>query len=158
MQLCDRIVIMEKDGHICQIGTDEEIIKEPANRFVFNFIGVSNFIPTVERDGKYFINVGQEILYSEQKPDGYVQYKETVMGIRPMDIIFDDSSQIRGTVIQEVFLGSLYNYFVRVGDMELRVQRSVLDALGGNTYSEGSNVGLRFVNEKYYDAGEAVAE
>ena len=34
LQLCDRIAIMQPDGQICQIGSDEEIIRRPANRFV----------------------------------------------------------------------------------------------------------------------------
>mgnify|MGYP002570634508 FL=1 len=44
LQLCDRIAIMQPDGQICQIGSDEEIIRRPANRFVYSFIGVSNFL------------------------------------------------------------------------------------------------------------------
>ena len=47
LQLCDTIAIIEPDGKIAQIGTDEEIVQKPANRFVFTFIGVSNFIPMV---------------------------------------------------------------------------------------------------------------
>ena len=41
LQLCDRIAIMQPDGQICQIGSDEEIIRRPANRFVYSFIGVN---------------------------------------------------------------------------------------------------------------------
>ncbi len=160
MQLCDRIVIMEKDGSICQIGTDEEIIKNPANRFVFSFIGVSNFIPVTRREGKYWVETGKgRVCYRDSKPEGYLDDAENVvMGVRPMDIVFDDKSPVKGTIEQAVFLGSLYNYFVRLGDLELRVQRSTLDALGGKEYEEGQQVGLTFLNEKYYDAKEAAAE
>ena len=52
LQLCDRIAIMQPDGQICQIGSDEEIIRRPANRFVYSFIGVSNFLPVTEKGGK----------------------------------------------------------------------------------------------------------
>ena len=45
LQLCDKMAIMQQDGTLCQYGTDEEIILHPANRFTFEFIGVSNFIP-----------------------------------------------------------------------------------------------------------------
>ncbi len=154
MQLCDRIVIMQKDGHICQIGTDEDMIKNPANRFVFSFIGVSNFIPVVEKSGSWCLDIGEGIPYSAVRPKGILPGVKNVMGIRPMDIIFDDESPVRGTIEQSVFLGSLFNYFVRVGDQELRVQRSTLDSLDGREYAEGQEVGLRFLNEKYYDAEE----
>ena len=160
MQLCDRIVIMEKDGSICQIGTDEEIIKNPANRFVFSFIGVSNFIPVTRREEKYWMDTGKgRVCYRDSHPEGYLDGVENVvMGVRPMDIVFDDASPVKGTIEQGVFLGSLYNYFVRLGDLELRVQRSTLDALSGKEYVEGQQVGLTFLNEKYYDAKEAAAE
>ena len=45
LQLCDRMAIMDREGKLCQIGEDEDIILRPANRFVFEFIGVSNFFP-----------------------------------------------------------------------------------------------------------------
>ena len=154
MQLCDRIVIMQKDGNICQIGTDEDMIKNPANRFVFSFIGVSNFIPVAEKSGSWCLDIGEGIPYSGVRPKGILPGVKNVMGIRPMDIIFDDESPVRGTIEQSVFLGSLFNYFVRVGDQELRVQRSTLDSLDGREYAEGQEVGLRFLNEKYYDAEE----
>ena len=52
LQLCDRIAIMQPDGQICQIGSDEEIIRRPANRFVYSFIADSNFLPLTEKGGK----------------------------------------------------------------------------------------------------------
>ncbi len=155
MQLCNKVVIMGQDGVICQIGDDEEIIKNPASRFVFSFIGVSNFLPVYVDEGKYYLSVGEKIKFSDSKPAGFPDGAgNVVMGIRPMDIVFDDSSAIRGRIVQAVFLGSLYNYFVRLGDKELRVQRSTLDSLDGIVYEEGRNVGLRFVCEKYYEAEE----
>ena len=72
------------------------------------------------------------------------------MGIRPMDILFDDSSPVKATITQAVFLGSMYNYFVSLNGTELRVQRSTLDSLDGREYREGEPVGLKFLNEKYY--------
>lgn len=157
LQLCDRIVIMEPDGNICQIGTDEEIIKNPNSRFVFSFIGVSNFIPVAEKQGKYCLMAGEAYPYSDKKPEGYLSGKKNVMGIRPMDIVFDDESEIRGTVTQAVFLGSIYNYFVKLGNLELRVQRSTLDGIQGKQVQEGDVVGLRFLNEKYYEATDEEA-
>ena len=153
LQLCDRLVIMGADGVIRQIGTDEEIIENPADRFVFQFIGVSNFIPVQKRaDGYYLKDSSQR--YALSAPAGFLNDVPCVMGVRPMDILFDDKSAVRGTITQAVFLGSLYNYFVRVGDQEYRVQRSTLDSLDGREYKEGEEVGLTFLNEKYYAAGE----
>ena len=155
LQLCDRVVIMRRDGEISQIGTDEDIIERPADRFVFQFIGVSNFIPVLEEKGRYYLwDVQADRCFAQAVPKGYLQGKRNVMGIRPMDIVFDDESPVKGVVTQAVFLGTLYNYFVKVGGHELRVQRSMLDSLDGREYKEGETVGLRFLNEKYYEAEE----
>ena len=153
MQLCDRIVIMRQNGSICQTGTDEDIIKSPADRFVFSFIGVSNFIPVKLKNGTCFLKTGSDVPLREGTPLGFPADTDTaLMAVRPMDIVFDESSPVRGTIMQAVFLGSLYNYFVQLGDLELRVQRSSLDSLDGVTYSEGQEVGLTFLNERYYEA------
>ena len=52
LQLCDKMAIMQPDGSLCQFGSDENIILNPANRCVFEFIGVSNFIPVTSECGK----------------------------------------------------------------------------------------------------------
>ena len=158
LQLCDRVVIMQRDGKICQIGTDEEIIEHPANRFVFSFIGVSNFIPVAEQGGRYYLWQAKEgLCFSETEPEGYLKGRPNVMGIRPMDIVFDENSPVKARITQAVFLGSLYNYFVEINGVELRVQRSTLDSLDGREYREGDTVGLRFLNEKYYENEEKEA-
>lgn len=154
LQLCDRVVILNADGNICQIGTDEEIIEHPANQFVFRFIGVSNFIPVCEKEGKYCLHLEHDIPYTDKKPTDWVNGKAE-MGIRPMDIIIDDNGLVEGTITQAVFLGNLYNYFVSIDGHEYRLQRSTLDSLDGREYTVGDTVHLRFTNEKYYPAGEA---
>ena len=58
LQLCDKMAIMQPDGSLCQFGSDEDIILNPANRFVFEFIGVSNFIPVVSDGGKLCLDCG----------------------------------------------------------------------------------------------------
>ena len=43
LALSDQIAVM-RDGHIEQLGTPREIYEKPANHFVANFIGSTNFI------------------------------------------------------------------------------------------------------------------
>ena len=156
LQLCDRVVILDRDGSIAQIGTDEEIIESPSNKFVFQFMGVSNFIPVVEKDGKYCLHLDTDIPYSDSKPEGWIGGKSE-MGIRPMDMIISDEGTVPATIVQSVFLGNLYNCFVRIGGQEYRLQRSTLDSISGKDYQVGDEVMLKFVNEKYYPAEEARA-
>lgn len=153
LQLCDKIVILELDGSIAQIGSDEEIIRNPANRFVFQFIGVSNFIPVVVEDGKVFFDLEKKILFKSlihEKMPG----PKAMLGIRPMDIVFDDDSPVRATVAQSVFLGNMYNYFVRLPGMEIRVQQMVISE-NAKSYSEEQEVGLAFLEERYFEREDA---
>ena len=153
MQLCDKIVILEPDGSIAQIGSDEEIIRNPVNRFVFQFIGVSNFIPVVVDDGKVFFDLEMKIPFRSQI-HGKMTGTKAMLGIRPMDIMFDDDSPVRATVAQSVFLGNMYNYFVRLSGMEIRVQQLAISE-NAESYSEGQEVGLAFLEERYFEREDA---
>ena len=154
LQLCDRIAIMQPDGQICQIGSDEEIIRRPANRFVYSFIGVSNFLPVTEKGGKVCLALGGEPILFDAPPQGYVSGKKNVMGVRPMDIVFDAKSPIRATIQRDTFLGNQYDYQVELLGKELRVERNALDVLADPThYEAGQEVGLKFLNVKFYEEG-----
>ncbi len=151
LQLCDKMAIMEQDGTLCQYGTDEEIILRPANRFTFEFIGVSNFIP-LEKDGNQLVlDCGEKIPYPMEVPEearngGYE------IGVRPNDIVFDPQSPLRAKVDSRVFLGSEYNYFLSIGKKQIRVQQSMLDARTKGIADEGETVGIRFLNTRCYPA------
>ena len=152
LQLCDRIAIMQPDGQICQIGSDEEIIRRPANRFVYSFIGVSNFLPVTEKGGKVCLALGGEPILFDAPPQGYVSGKKNVMGVRPMDVVFDAESSIRATIRRDTFLGNQYDYQVELMGRELRVERNALDVLADPTrYEAGQEVGLKFLNVKFYE-------
>ena len=152
LQLCDRIAIMQPDGQICQIGSDEEIIRRPANRFVYSFIGVSNFLPVTEKGGKVCLALGGEPVLFDAPPQGYVSGKKNVMGVRPMDIVFNAESPIRATIRRDTFLGNQYDYQVELMGRELRVERNALDVLADPTrYEAGQEVGLKFLNVKFYE-------
>ena len=152
LQLCDRIAIMQPDGQICQIGSDEEIIRRPASRFVYSFIGVSNFLPVTEKGGKVCLALGGEPVLFDAPPQGYVSGKKNVMGVRPMDIVFDAESPIRATIRRDTFLGNQYDYQVELMGRELRVERNALDVLADPTrYEAGQEVGLKFLNVKFYE-------
>lgn len=150
--LCDRMAIMQQDGSLCQVGTDEDIILRPNNRFAFEFIGVSNFIPLVKKDnGIYLKTNGNLIPWEEQIPDNINFDKKVEVGVRPNDIVFDSKSNIKALVKRCVFLGSEYEYFVVLGGDELRVQQSMLDAVQKGVAKEGSEVGIRMLNIRYYE-------
>lgn len=158
LQLCDRMAIMEPDGKLCQLGTDEDIILRPANRFTFEFIGVSNFIPVEVESGKLTLKPAgaafpwtEGVLPADADTSGPLE-----VGIRPNDIVFDAQSPLRAKVIRSVFLGSEYDYFIRLGNQELRVQQNALDAARCGVVKEGAETGIRLLNYRFYSPKKEV--
>ena len=72
--------------------------------------------------------------------------------MRPNDIVFDAGSPMRARVDSRVFLGSEYNYFLSLGKKQIRMQQSMLDARTQGIADEGSEVGIRFLNVRFYPA------
>ena len=149
LQLCDKMAIMEQDGTLCQYGTDEEIILRPANRFTFEFIGVSNFLPLEKEGDSLFLNCGEKIPYPLEVPEEAANGGYEI-GVRPNDIVFDSQSPLKAKVDSRVFLGSEYNYFLSLGQKQIRVQQSMLDARTTGVANEGETVGIRFLNTRCY--------
>ncbi len=149
LQLCDKMAIMNSDGSLSQIGTDEDIILRPANRFVFEFIGVSNFFTLKKINNSWCFHDNEKIIYNDSIPENFDSLVD--MGVRPNDIIFDENSQIRGRVKRSVFLGSEYNMFIDFDGQEIRVQRSTFDD-GAGMIQEGADVGLKFLNPVFYES------
>jgi len=151
LQLCDKMAIMEQNGTLCQYGSDEEIILHPANRFTFEFIGVSNFIPLVREGGVLKLDCGEKIPYPGEVP-AEAANGGFELGVRPNDIVFDKDAPLKARVDSRIFLGSEYNYFLSIGKKQIRVQQSMLDARTKGVANEGETVGVRFLNARFYPA------
>ena len=150
LQLCDKMAIMQPDGSLCQFGTDEDIILTPGNRFVFEFIGVSNFIPLCEEGGKLCLDCGKKFSLPESLMTADAAAGKE-MGVRLNDVVFDPKSTLRARVESRIFLGSEYNYFLKMGEKEIRVQQDMLAAHTYGTPEEGEETGITFLNPHYYD-------
>ncbi len=148
LELCDRMAVMESDGKLCQVGTDEEIITNPINRFTFEFIGNSNVIPLVVENGNTYLDLDEKIPYEDGKGKD-LHNKELL--VRLNDVVFDKNSKIIATVTSRIFLGSEYNYFLNLGGKEIRLQQSMLNAKNDGTVDVGEKVGISFINPHFYD-------
>jgi len=104
-------------------------------------------------DGKAFFDLEKKIPYKSHIP-GKMTGTKAMLGIRPMDIVFDEDSPVRATVAQAIFLGNMYNYFVRLPGMEIRVQQIAISE-NAKSYSEGQEVGLAFLEERYFEREDA---
>ncbi|MEI3599463.1 MULTISPECIES: ABC transporter ATP-binding protein [unclassified Oceanobacillus] len=90
MTMATRLVVM-KDGEIQQIGSPEEVYKNPNNVFVGGFIGspAMNFFTGIVKDSYFTMgDVKIKIPEGKLKPlkdNGYLD-KEVILGVRPEDI------------------------------------------------------------------------
>ena len=105
MAMADRIAIMN-EGRVEQIGTASEIYRQPASRFVADFIGESNFIPVEWRDGSVVTSRDRIPLASSHTTEpgsGSLMVRPESVRLAPAS---PDDPGLLGTVVKVSFLGS----------------------------------------------------
>ncbi len=126
MALSDRILVM-KAGVIQQIDTPLNVYNKPANRFVFSFIGLSNFLDIAWEDGRGVVSGGNAPLPTSLIPPEHLLDKRALaLASRPSEIDFvseDEQDGLRGVVSRKAFLGEFIDYQVKIGGQTLRVQK-----------------------------------
>ena len=155
LAISDRIGIMGKDGSLRQVGLPHEIYTNPDDGFVFNFLGVANFIPVEQRNGAVHIQGSDLPLQVEIAPAARerIARGEVIAACRPFEIdLVREGGVARGVVRRRVFLGPIVTYFVTVGQAEIRVQQEAEAAFrDGRALEEGEACGLAFQALRWYD-------
>ncbi len=128
MALSDRILVMNF-GVLQQLDTPLNVYNNPINRFVFSFIGLSNFIPVIFKNGKIFIK-NHEIAGNIEVniPENYDRID--TLACRPGEIDFVSSGGIKGIIHRSTYLGAMVVYSINVAgseesgeDIFIRVQK-----------------------------------
>jgi spermidine/putrescine ABC transporter ATP-binding subunit len=105
MAMADRIAVMN-EGRVEQIGTASEIYRQPASRFVADFIGESNFIPVEWQNGAVVTSRARIPLASQQTTDsgsGNLMVRPESVHLAPAS---PDDPGLVGKVVKVSFLGS----------------------------------------------------
>ena len=148
MALSDRILVM-KSGVVQQIGSPLDVYSKPANRFVFEFIGLSCFVAAkVAPSGMQIAGVSYAWPNNVTPSAQIIAAGSGLLAARPTEIEFVSEQGIRGKVTRKSFLGEIIDYRVQVGDAEIRVQKS----RRSQGPSVGENCGLLFTNPLWYPA------
>ncbi|NHN60873.1 MULTISPECIES: ABC transporter ATP-binding protein [Halorussus] len=117
MTLSDRLAVMN-EGRIEQVGTPEEIYREPASEFVADFIGDTNLLDgrATERDGRTTVEVGGDAGFSFA-PEDRVSPGDVTVSIRPEDFRLAENGDatFEGEVVERYFQGDQTNYVVDAG-------------------------------------------
>ena len=119
LAISDRVAIMDDAGVIQQIGTPWEIFEKPVNPFVFNFMGIANFIAVRRDDGNFFVGTGTQPIPWTEKPTGDAD--KWVAAFRPSDVaIAKGGPGLRGVVRRANFLGAMMDYLIEIDGTHLR--------------------------------------
>ena len=130
MALSDRILVM-KLGVVQQIDTPFDVYNKPANKFVFSFIGLSNFLDVAWEGGRAFARGMSTSLPENLNPPEAMRSQSALsLASRPSEIDFVNESEtdgVRGIVTRKAFLGEIIDYQVKIGAQEVRVQKGRRD-------------------------------
>ncbi|MGE5509574.1 MAG: ABC transporter ATP-binding protein [Chitinophagales bacterium] len=152
LAISDRMAIFDRRGRIRQIGTPKEVYEQPADSYVFRFMGVSNFLP-VERRGESFLLGGADLSVVHPVPAEHRKADRLVLACRPGDIeLSRKPSPVTGVVRRVTYLGPIFDYQIAVGEGEVRVQQDTQEAISRNLlFKEGETCSLTFHDLKWFD-------
>ncbi len=152
LMLSDRIAVMN-GGRLEQLGPSEAIYREPATRFVAEFLGDANLIEGIlERgpDGATLKTASGRSLPVGSAPEALIGVKCAIvlkseaieLERRPDDAPPTDG--LIGVVRLGVFEGGARYYEVDVQELDMRFKLSLPAAGGRNAFEIGDRVGLRW--------------
>tara|TARA_B110000971_G_scaffold185748_1_gene194105 strand:+ start:4963 stop:6048 length:1086 start_codon:yes stop_codon:yes gene_type:complete len=106
MAVSDRIAVMNL-GVVQQVGSPAEIYRNPANRFVAEFIGKTNLLEreVVQRGGSAMLDLGDNVSIDVSATAGAGFSGRVHVSVRP-EAVRAGKSGISAEVIEESFLGS----------------------------------------------------
>ena len=124
LTLSDRIVIMSH-GKIEQVGTPVEVYQHPRTRFVADFVGVSNFIQGVVREGReksVSVTLGGLGDARARSGEEFSPGTPVLVSVRPESLVLArDRAECRenlleATIEEMIYLGPVVQVVVRLKD------------------------------------------
>ncbi|WP_373434948.1 ABC transporter ATP-binding protein [Metamycoplasma equirhinis] len=159
LQLSDRIAVI-RDGKVEQFTTPRELYDYPANKWVANFIGDSNFFDaTFVRAGKVkFMGRIYDTIHEEFEAN-----QELDALIRPEDIYITKSktnAKLTGEIIAATYGGSYYNYQIKVKNKIINIETSSKHDVGKEVFLNWDidSIHLMKKDEKWNEEDNKAAE
>ena len=120
LTMSDRIAVMNK-GHILQVGNPRDIYERPAERFVANFIGETNFLKgtaTPLKSGLTNVRLAAGGTLKLPIVDGVADTGEVTVVVRPENAVLAPlkSADIKARVEHIVYFGTDTHVHARLGD------------------------------------------
>lgn len=152
MAISDRMLVMDM-GNIVQADTPTNLYNTPVNKFVYGFLGLSNFLDVDVRNGKVY-PVGEPTRAIPFKlPEDARGMTEGLLASRPneIEISADRGNGYPAVVAKRLYQTFCIEYHVTVGRQTIRIHTS-----HSNLLSEGQTCFIEFKNPRWYprDAGD----
>lgn len=116
--IADQVAIMNK-GKLMQMGTPRELYRRPANRFVAEFVGLSNIVPVEvlesNPDGASVRVFGQTVR-SRHAPPNLNRQASVVLRPEALGIADADQAGVPARVLTLAYIGPLARYEVALED------------------------------------------
>jgi spermidine/putrescine transport system ATP-binding protein len=156
LTMADRIAVMS-EGNVLQIGKPDDIYERPANRFVADFIGETNFIEgtLLGKSG----DTGQVKLADGRVLEAPLNQhtisigQSATLAIRPERIVIANgsapvgSTQLKGKIAEVQYIGTDMRYHVDAGgNVSLVVRAQNLDNESSDRYQVGQDVVVAWKN------------
>jgi spermidine/putrescine transport system ATP-binding protein len=132
LTMSDRIAVMSR-GNILQIGGPRDIYDRPAERFVANFIGETNFLSgqvQSRTNGIAKVKLASGATISATLPEGFIPSGEVNVVVRPehAKVVADGKdATLKGTLENVVYFGTDTHFHVRLdhgGEFIVRQQNA----------------------------------
>lgn len=164
LTMSDRIAVMSQ-GKLQQIGMPEEIYRQPANRFVADFIGETNFLQaTLEQTagGGFAARLADGTVLGCVATEDQASQQTGVICIRPESIRVHEQSeraptataQLPGTIKGKVFLGTDTQWVIQLDTGAELIAREQNDQIAAHSLRQGDRVyatadaaGTKFLSE-----------
>ncbi len=137
LAISDWVAVMHQ-GHVEQLGQPEDIYRQPASRFVAEFVTQANFLPAQRRDHQWLTEVGSFAAHGEAAT---VERGELM--IRQEDLKLEPDPEGSVVVRQCQFLGREYRYCL------IAESGRELHARSFTKFPIGSRVRLGAVGQQY---------
>jgi spermidine/putrescine transport system ATP-binding protein len=148
LTMSDRIAVMSK-GHILQVGTPREIYDHPAERFVANFIGETNFLQAElagTSGGKANVRLAcGGAAVAATLPEGFTPKDRVTIVVRPehAQIVGDGArAALTGKLENVVYFGTDTHFHVRLPDGSEFIVRQQNSRANPHTFAQGDSAGI----------------
>jgi iron(III) transport system ATP-binding protein len=156
MAISDRMLVMDM-GEIIQVDSPSNLYNKPATKFVYGFLGQSNFLNVIIDGGRVYPEGARSGASIPFKIPAGLNEKSGVIASRPNEISIN-SQAVTGfptRIEKRLYLTYCIEYHALIGNQKIRIHTS-----HQKVFAEGQTCYIDFKNPRWYpkESGDAELE